>query len=110
VKFLLDAQLPPRLAKALARAGHEAKHVYDCGFLTAKDSDIWKFAVKEDAAIVTKDSDFAAMRMHAPSGPAVVWLRLGNVSNDELIKSLLSALPEIVEAIEAGEGVVEVRR
>ncbi len=109
MKFLLDAQLPPHLAKALTRAGHGAKHVYDCGLLTAKDRDIWQFATKEGAAVVTKDSDFAAMRMHAPSGPAVIWLRLGNVSNDAVIKVLLSSLPEIAAAIEAGEGVVEVR-
>jgi predicted nuclease of predicted toxin-antitoxin system len=108
VKFLLDAQLPPRLAKALARTGHGALHVYECGLLTAKDRDIWKFAVKQKAVIVTKDADFAALRMHAPSGPPVVWLRLRNISNDSLEKTLLSALPEIVEAIEAGEGVVEV--
>jgi predicted nuclease of predicted toxin-antitoxin system len=108
VKFLLDAQLPPRLAKELARAGHEAKHVYECGLLTAKDRDIWQFATKEGTAIITKDSDFAAMRMRSPSGPAVVWLRLGNVSNDQLIKSLLSALPEIAEATNKGEPLVEV--
>ena len=114
MKFLLDAQLPPRLVKALARAGHEALHVYECGLLTAKDRDIWKFAAKQRAVIVTKDADFAAMRAHAGRGPAVVWLRLGNVSNDvsndALIEALLSALPEIVAAIEAGEGIVEVRR
>ncbi|MGA7675427.1 MAG: DUF5615 family PIN-like protein [Rhizomicrobium sp.] len=108
MKFLLDAQLPPRLAKALARKGREAKHVYACGLLTAKDRDIWRFAVKEGATIVTKDADFAAMRMHAPDGPPVVWLRLGNTGNDALEKALLSALPEIAVAIEAGEGVVEV--
>ena len=110
MKFLLDAQLPPRLVKALARAGHEALHVYECGLLTAKDRDIWKFAAKQRAVIVTKDADFAAMRAHAGRGPAVVWLRLGNVSNDALIEALLSALPEVVAAIEAGEGIVEVRR
>ena len=107
MKFLLDAQLPPRLVKAIARAGHEAKHVYDCGLLTAKDRDIWKYAAK--AVVITKDADFAAMWMQAGRGPAVVWLRLGNVSNDVLIAALIAALPEIVAAVEAGEGLVEVR-
>lgn len=109
MKFLLDAQLPPRLAKAITRAGHEALHVHECGLLTAKDQDIWRFALKERAVIVTKDVDFAALRSHAGNDPAVVWLRLGNVTNDALIKALQSALPEIVAAIEAGEAVVEVR-
>ncbi|HEY0281176.1 MAG TPA: DUF5615 family PIN-like protein [Rhizomicrobium sp.] len=107
MKFVLDAQLPPRLAKALVRAGHVAWHVYECGLLTAKDRDIWRFAMQEGAAVVTKDADFPAMRMHAPDGPPVVWLRLGNTGNDALEKALLSALPEIVAAIAAGEGMVE---
>jgi predicted nuclease of predicted toxin-antitoxin system len=103
VKFLLDAQLPPRLTRALTRGG--ALHVTECGLLTATDRDIGKYAVKQKAVVITKDADFAAMA----AGPAVVWLRLGNVSNDVLIAAVMAALPEIVAAIEAGEGVVEVR-
>jgi predicted nuclease of predicted toxin-antitoxin system len=109
VKFLLDAQLPPRLVKALKRGGHEAVHVWDCGLLTATDRAIWEYAARDGAAIITKDADFAAMRLHAGAGPAVIWLRLGNVTNDALIKAVVSALPEIVEAIATGEGLVEVR-
>ncbi len=109
MKFLLDAQLPPRLAKALVQTRHVAWHVSECGLLTAQDRDIWRFAEKEGAAVVTKDADFAAMRLHASSNPPVVWLPLGNVPNDALEKALLRALPEIITAIEAGEGVVEVR-
>jgi predicted nuclease of predicted toxin-antitoxin system len=107
VKFLLAAELPPRLVKAMVRKGHVAWHVTDCGMLTAKDRDIWRFAMAEGAALVTKDADFAALRMRMPDGHAVVWLRLGNIGNDALEKVLLSALPQIVAA--AGEGVVEVQ-
>ena len=106
MKFLLAAELPPRLAKALVRKGHVAWHVYECGLLTAKDRDIWRFATQEGAAVVTKDADFAAPRTRAQGGPPVVRLRLGNVDNDALEKALLSALPQIAAA---GEGVVEVR-
>lgn len=109
MKFLIDAQLPPRLAKVLAREGHEAAHVCECGLLTAKDRDVWRSAAKQSAVIVTKDADFAAMRGRARKGPAVIWLRLGNVSNDALITSLVRVLPDIVAAIEAGEVVVELR-
>lgn len=102
MKFLLDAQLPPRLVKVLKRAGHEASHVYECGLLTAPDRTIAKYPVKEKAVLITKDADFAALA----HGPAVVWL--GNVSNDALIAAVMAALPEIVAALEAGEGLVEV--
>ena len=109
MKFLLDAQLPSRLTKAPTRTGHKAAHIYECGMLTAKDRDIWKYAAKHGFAVVTKDADFAAMRAHAAGGPAVVWLRLGNVSNDKLIEAFMSVLPEVAAAIEAREGIVEVR-
>jgi predicted nuclease of predicted toxin-antitoxin system len=105
VKFLLAAELPPRLAKAMVRKGHVAWHVTDCGMLSAKDRDIWRFATAEGAALVTKDGDFAALRTRAQGGLPVVWLRLGNVGNDALEQALLSALPQIAAA---GEGVVEV--
>ncbi len=105
MKFLLDAQLPPRLTRALTRGGHVALHVFECGLLTAADCDIGKYAVKQKAVVITKDADFAAMT----AGPAVVWLRLGNVSNDALIAAVMAALPEIVAAVEAGEGLVEVQ-
>jgi hypothetical protein len=38
----------------------------------------------------------------------LVWLR--NVTNDALVGAIVSALPEIIAAIEAGERVVELRR
>ena len=105
MKFLLAAELPPRLAKAMVRKGHVAWHVTDCGMLSATDRDIWRFATQEGATLVTKDADFAALRTRAQGGPPVVWLRLGNAGNDALEKALLSALPQIAAA---GEGVVEV--
>jgi predicted nuclease of predicted toxin-antitoxin system len=35
VRFLIDAQLPPALARYLAALGHDAKHVSDVGLLMA---------------------------------------------------------------------------
>ena len=106
--FLIDAHLRPRLALVLRRAGHDADHVFDLGLLTASDIEIWRHAEKAGAAILTKDADFAAMRIHAASGPAVVWVRLGNVANVELERVLKVASSEILSAIEAEEGVIEI--
>ncbi|MFZ1575492.1 MAG: DUF5615 family PIN-like protein [Chromatiaceae bacterium] len=41
MRFLVDAQLPPALARWLAQRGHEAEHVLDCGLLDASDRLIW---------------------------------------------------------------------
>ena len=107
MRFLIDAQLPPRLASLLRRAGHDADHVFDLGLLNATDSKIWRYAEKTGAVILTKDAGFAAMRLHAGNGPPVIWLRLGNVTNAGLERALKAMLPEIAAAIEAGEGLIE---
>jgi predicted nuclease of predicted toxin-antitoxin system len=108
LRFLIDAQLPPKLAIALHTAGHEAEHVFEAGLLVAPDIEIWRYAERVGAVIVTKDSDFAAMRMHATGGPAVVWLRSGNAANEMVTGALITALLEIAAAIEAGERLVEI--
>lgn len=93
----------------LRQMGHEAEHLYEIGMLAAPDREIWRYASENGAMIVTKDADFAAMRMQAESGPPIIWLRLGNVTNDMLLAAVERALPEIVAAIEGGERLIEVR-
>jgi predicted nuclease of predicted toxin-antitoxin system len=46
VKFLVDAQLPPALARWLREAGHEAEHVEFVGLREESDSAIWVRACK----------------------------------------------------------------
>ena len=43
--FLVDAQLPPGLARWLADQGHSAQHVNDLGLAGAEDSVIWNHAL-----------------------------------------------------------------
>ncbi len=59
MKFLVDAQLPPALKDWFRIHGYEARHVQDVGLLDAKDGAIWEHALAGNAAIVTKDEDFA---------------------------------------------------
>jgi predicted nuclease of predicted toxin-antitoxin system len=105
--FLIDAQLPPSLAEALRHAGYEAIHVIDIGLLTATDEQIWDEAISRSAVLVTKDRDFPIRRAASNDGPAILWVRVGNISNRKLIELALQALPAIIEAIERKETVVE---
>ena len=59
MRFLIDAQLPPALARWLEQAGHEAKHVEEVGLREAEDAPIWRYALANQAVILTKDEDFA---------------------------------------------------
>jgi predicted nuclease of predicted toxin-antitoxin system len=58
--FLVDAQLPPALAKAITEAGYPARHVSDGGLLHADDLPIWDFARKQGCALITKDEEFVS--------------------------------------------------
>lgn len=55
MRFLVDAQLPPALARLLSRHGHLAEHVHDIGLGAAADRDIWSHARDHDAVLITKD-------------------------------------------------------
>ena len=107
MRFLVDAQLPPSLAKALRIAGHEAFHVADFDLLAATDQRIWKLAVERSAVLVTKDQDFLLLRTARGDGPTILWIRLGNCPNRKLIAQLTQALPAIVDAANRGEAVIE---
>ena len=76
VRFLVDAQLPPALARHLSTLGHVAEHVSDHGLESAPDRDIWSRAVATDAYIITKDEDFVTLRALITRGPAVVWIHV----------------------------------
>jgi predicted nuclease of predicted toxin-antitoxin system len=108
VRFLIDAQLPPALARHLIVRGYEATHVADIGMAAAGDADVWDRAAALDAALVTKDEDFVTMRALRSQGPAVVWVRIGNTTRRAIIARFEAALPEIVAALERGETIVQI--
>jgi predicted nuclease of predicted toxin-antitoxin system len=58
--------------------------------------------------LITKDEDFLALSEREESGPQVVWIRLGNISNNALWRAIEPQLNEIVQALNAGERIVEV--
>jgi predicted nuclease of predicted toxin-antitoxin system len=107
MRFLVDAQLPPALARWLAAQGHVAEHVADQNLESASDAAIWDFAVAASAVIITKDEDFALRKARADAGPPVVWIRLPNVRRRNLLAWFEKALPDILSALESGETLIE---
>jgi predicted nuclease of predicted toxin-antitoxin system len=108
MRFLVDAQLPPALARWLAERSHSAERVSDRGMAGADDRDIWEYARTTGAVIVTKDGDFATRRALASEGPTVVWIRLGNTRRRELLSWFTSRLPAVLEALARGESLIEI--
>ncbi len=107
MRFIVDAQLPPALAARLVEAGHEAEHVTRLGRRGVSDEAIWRYAKETNAVILSKDRDFADLAFHTGDGPAVVWIRLGNVTRDRLWRALEPRLPSIAGAVTAGERLIE---
>ena len=59
MNFLVDAQLPRRLALELAASGHDAVHTLDLPAANrTQDKDIVALAIRENRIVVTKDNDF----------------------------------------------------
>lgn len=55
MKFLVDANLPPRLCVWLRSHRHEAEHLFDHNLLTATDTQIWERCSVENLVILSKD-------------------------------------------------------
>lgn len=85
-----------------------ADHVYDIGMQAASDHSIWKKATETGAVIITKDEDFIQIGRSA-AGPQIVWLRLGNVNRNALLDKISKVMPQIIEAIDSGDRVIEIQ-
>ena len=109
MKFLVDAQLPPAVARWLREAGHDAQAVREVGLREAEDEAIWKHALAAGAVIVTKDEDFAIRAQQMDASPVIVWVRIGNTSNHALRLWLMPQLPQITVWIEQGVRLLEIR-
>jgi len=109
MNFLIDNQLPIGLVKHLQSHGLNATHVTDVGLDTADDRTIWAHAKANDLVIVSKDEDFFHLSGSDPTGPAVVWVRLGNCRNAALFAAFDQVMAPLLLALTAGAKVVEVQ-
>lgn len=105
MRLLIDANLSPKVAVALAKAGLESVHVGDVGLLTAPDKAILDYAAVHDPVIVSADSDFGELLAVGPGAirPSVVLLRSADrLTSDEQAGVLAANLPVVADDLEAG--------
>ena len=107
MKFLVDAQLPPWLARWLIDRGHEAEHVSEIGLGGAADADIARQAESDGAVLVSKDEDFLILRL--PDRFPLLWLRCGNTTNRALAGWMDARWPLVCAMLERGERLIELR-
>lgn len=106
--LLLDAQLPPRLARLISDWGYPASHVYDHLPAEAPDAEVAQLANALPAALMSKDADFLDLVNRNILVTTFVWVRSGNIDTGRLWSTIQPGLPHIVAAIAAAERVVEV--
>ena len=86
MKLLVDAQLPARLARHLAAAGHDVLHTTDLpdGNRTP-DGEIARRADAEGRLVVSKDRDFREGHLLHGSPVRLLVVATGNISNDDVL-------------------------
>jgi predicted nuclease of predicted toxin-antitoxin system len=96
MKFLVDAQLPRRIASQLREAGHEAIHTLDLPLGNrTPDTVINELSTREGYVVVTKDADFVNS-FHLHRKPyKLLLISTGNIRNSELGALLVSNLGNI---------------
>ncbi len=101
MKFLVDAQLPARLAVMLAATGHDAIHSSSLpSGNRSTDGEIITIADTEDRVVVTKDRDFRNPHLLRQTPNRLLLVLTGNTSNSELLAIFGSNLGGIVAALE----------
>ena len=86
MKFIVDTQLPPRLATYLTEQGYDCVHTTDFedGHLL-EDDEIILIATEQDRTVITKDSDFSEYFLLRGAPPTVLLIEFGNIGNAQLI-------------------------
>ncbi|MGB4958743.1 MAG: DUF5615 family PIN-like protein [Saprospiraceae bacterium] len=102
-KWIIDTQLPPKLINIFIDLGYDAVHTksYSEGIFLS-DTAIRKLALQENRIIITKDSDFYNSHFIDAKMPPVLYLKIGNISNKDLISLIKNNLSTIVLAFDQG--------
>ena len=61
MRFLIDANLSPRLADRLRAVGHDAVAVRDVDLGSASDDEILDHAIADNRIVVSHDTDFGTL-------------------------------------------------
>ncbi len=102
MNWLIDDQLPARLARLLAARGEDALHTTDLPDSNrTPDAAIVAVAARDDRIVVTKDADFVASFRLTGQPRRLLLVATGNIANAALEALILAALPELLDAFAA---------
>ncbi|MGL5861024.1 MAG: DUF5615 family PIN-like protein [Phycicoccus sp.] len=101
MKFLVDAQLPVRLARFVAGAGRDVLHTSELpdGNRTS-DARIAEVADDEDRVVVTKDRDFRDGHPLSGSPRRLLVAATGSITNAALLTLFEANLATVITAFD----------
>lgn len=109
MKFWVDAQLPPALAKWLSETYDiEAFSLRDLGLRDAADGEIFESARQEGIVVISKDSDFVDLVSRHGMPPQLLWVTCGNVTNKELQWVFGKTFLDALNALTDGQPIIEI--
>lgn len=100
MKFIIDAQLPRRLAMLLQQSGHDAVHTLDLPLGNrTPDLVINQMSIQEQRVVVTKDSDFVDTLLLRREPWKLILVSTGNIHNDHLMQLFRANLHRLVDGL-----------
>ena len=110
MRFLVDAQLPRRLARVLRDAGHDALRTVDLPKRNrTTDSEIDEISAREQRVVITKDADFVNSFLLAGRPYKLLLISTGNITNADLEALFVPQISTIVAGFTAC-GYIELTR
>ncbi len=118
MRFLVDQNLSPRLATALAEQGHDAVHTSDLGLDVAPDATVLERARADDRVLISADSDFGTILASTRAArPSVLYVRRVQGRRVEQLAALIADSFTVIDAalqegsiVVLGEGTARIRR
>ncbi len=110
MKFIVDAQLPKKLARWLSAKGFDVIHTLDLPDRNkTTDAEINLLSIREKRVVISKDSDFYNRFFQKLEPYKLIFLTVGNITTDEMIHLFDRNLNRIIDEI-AFNNVVEITR
>ncbi|MCX6238826.1 MAG: DUF5615 family PIN-like protein [Bacteroidia bacterium] len=98
MKFLVDANLPFKLALNLRDRGFDALHTDDLpNKERTTDNEIRKVATDQDRIVITKDSDFLDSHLIQGIPNKLLFITTGNIINKDLLNLIEKYFETIVQ-------------
>jgi predicted nuclease of predicted toxin-antitoxin system len=108
MRFLIDAQLPRRLADWLDQSGFDSIHTLDLprGNRTP-DGELISISIEEKRILVTKDSAFVDSFLLQNEPQELLLVSTGNISNADLEVIFRQNIEKLEEAFNTGSRFLE---